>query len=233
MDEREAGAPVRGVHEAARHERREAELVGAALRGQAPVDDGERALRVRAASPAPAAGSAPAAGGHGTDCPARCARGGTVRRCGAPGSCAPRPARSRRRAGEHERSSPIGVRRPSVRRVDAHAGAHGAGLERGDVDALGMVDEQILGGRGVVVGVAAVAAVDESSEAAHREAVGRRDCVRAVAVDLDVEMLVVERRRPCCNGRRRPVPGGDRVAAPAEARARRRRRRSPPAPAPP
>ena len=47
VDDREAGAPVRGVDETPRHERREAELVGAAFRGEAAVDDGERALRVR------------------------------------------------------------------------------------------------------------------------------------------------------------------------------------------
>ena len=88
------------------------------------------------------------------------------------------------------------VRRPLVRRVDSHAGAHGTGLECGDLDVLGPVDDEVLGGRGVVVGVAAVAAVHQSSEAAHREPVGGRDGVRALAVDLDVEMLVVERRRP-------------------------------------
>ncbi len=108
------------------------------------------------------------------------------------------------------------VRRPPVRSVDAHPRPHGAGLERGDLDRLGPLDDDVLGGRRVVVRVAAVAAVDEPPQPADSEAVARLDGVR-LAVDPHREVLVLQRRRPGGHTRAGPVTLHGRVRAPAEA----------------
>ena len=65
MQEREPGVAVGRVDEAPRRERRQPELVRAAFGREAAVHDRERALGVGARRPAPAAGSARAAGGRG------------------------------------------------------------------------------------------------------------------------------------------------------------------------
>ena len=68
VQDREPERAVRRVDEAAGDERRQRRLVRAALGGEPPLDDRERALGRRTGRPAPAAGSAPAAGGRGPGC---------------------------------------------------------------------------------------------------------------------------------------------------------------------
>ena len=123
---------------------------------------------------------------------------------------------------EHARTSPIARRRPRVVGVDPHAPrAPGPRSSAVDAHGVGRVDHAIGRGRGVVVGVAAVAAVDEPAETGDAQPVGRRRSRRcpcrdrsrrggarwracAVAVDRAV---AVRRRRP--RVKRRPAEAGD------------------------
>ena len=106
---------------------------------------------------------------------------------------------SRRCGAVHDRSSPIACAGQRYvggrRRTRARTGPDSSTV---DAHRLGPVDDECrLGGRRVVVGVAAVAAVDERSRPATRDAVGRSIGERAVGgVDLDLEVLVRERRAP-------------------------------------
>ena len=69
--------------------------------------------------------------------------------------------------------------------------AHRPGLDRRHPHRVGPVDDDVGVGRRVVVGVAAVAVVDEPAAALDAQAVGGLDRVRAVGrVDRDAEVLV-------------------------------------------
>ncbi len=108
---------------------------------------------------------------------------------------------------------------PRVGGVDPQPGAHRPGLECRDGDGVGPFDHAVLDRRGVVVGVAAVAALDQTAEARDGEAVVDRDGEGAVGcVDGHPEVLVAETRRgrrdraglrgtSCRAERRPPEPG--------------------------
>ena len=127
-----------------------------------------------------------------------------------------------------------GVGRPPVDGDDDEAGAHRARLDRAHAYPLGPLDEEVVVGRRVVVGVAAVAAVDEAVGAGHLDAVLGRDGERAV--------LGIDRRRAGGRWRACPKPAispvGEAVAvdgvvgAPSEAGHRVDLRRAPRASAP-
>ena len=86
------------------------------------------------------------------------------------------------------------VARPGVGGVDRDPRPHRPRLEHGHRDRVGLGDLDVDRGRRVVVRVAAVTAVDEPPEARDRHAVAGRDAVGAGrGVDLDVEVLVVQR----------------------------------------
>ena len=95
--------------------------------------------------------------------------------------CAPRPAPDARRCG----ASTMRRRRPRARASCTRASTRrrdrtGPGLQRAHPHELGRVDDEVLGGRRVVVGVATVARLDEPVGVADRDAVGGGERDRAV-----------------------------------------------------
>ena len=210
VQQREALLAVGAVDEATRHERRQADLVRAALRGEPAVHDGERALGVGAVDrrgqrevgaetvvaaavvelgvdpQEPLAGAQLERGADldelGLVAPAGCTSARRPRRGGA--------ARTSRRRASRARTG------PALGRLDAHRRR--------------AVDDRVVVGRRVVVRVAAVAAVDQPVAAGHDDAVAGGDRERAVVgVDRDAQVLVLQRarrRRAAPSSVRRPRP---------------------------
>ena len=197
-------SPSDAVDEPARHERREPELVRAAFGGEPAVHDRERALGVgavdRRGQREVRAEAVVAARLSSSTCtrrnrsPVRSSR--VVTHVDADGLVA--AACARPLVADRVRRPPVGGGR---RR---RGPAPGPTRRRVTRTASGRSTTVSTVGRRVVVGVAAVAAVDERLSPATRDAVGL-DGERAVGgVDLDPQVLVGERRGPSA---RTAVPG--------------------------
>ena len=175
MEHREPDAAAPSVDEPARDERRKAELVRATLRVEAAVHDRERALGVgaRDASREREVRAEPVVAAPG--CRSRSGRARTARRAAAR-AWSPTSTRTSSSARPvHRRSSPIARRGEVVAALDEQPRPNGSGLERRDSHAHRTVDDEVIVGRRVVVGVAAVTAVDETVEAGDLDAVVRAE----------------------------------------------------------
>ena len=160
VEQRDADCTVGCVDEPAGHERRQACLVGATLRGEAPPDDGERALGVGCLDRRRGAVPVPGGDGRGRGSRARRGPAGSAHPCGARTWCAP-PAR---RARPNDASTTARL----LRRATARGTwtSRRARLARCPTRAQrrrrrGPVHDGVVGGRRVVVRVATVAPVDQ------------------------------------------------------------------------
>ena len=206
----------------------QAELVRAALGGEAAVHDRERALGVGAghrrgqrevgAQPV-VAHAVVELGAHTHEALAGAQLEGRAHVDG---------DASRRCARVHERSSPTACAGHVYVGVDDDAGAHRPGSSVVDRDRLGSVDDAVAVGRRVVVGVAAVAAVDEPAEPGDVDAVGVVIVnVPSAGSTVDAEVLVGEHRAPLGAHRgRRAVALDGAVKCASRSPAPRRRRTS-------
>ena len=162
VDEREPGGAVGRVDEAAGREGRQPVLVHAAFGSEPAVHDRERAFRVGAldACREREVRAQPVIAGRVVDLvrDAQEALAGTKfeRRAHRRANRLLAPAAARAFVADRER-------RPRVVGVIGHAPAHRTGLGRLHPNRVGSVDDDVVGGRGVVVRVAAVAVVDEPS----------------------------------------------------------------------
>ena len=195
MHDREALLAVGRVDETPGWERRQAELMRAALRAQPPMHHRERAFRVGTAHPRRQRevgaetmilrrvvdvvhDSQEALAGTKLERRADRSDNGVV------GARRTRALVSDRRA------------RPREQAVDLHLRPNRPALDCRHANRIGPVDDAVVVGRRVVVRVAAVAAVDEATETGATHSVSRLDRERAVRrVDLDTEMLVRQRAR--------------------------------------
>ena len=216
VQHREALLTVRRVDEAPRHERGQAELVRATFRVQATLDHRERALRVRRRD---------RAGQREVRAETMVTRTIVERLLDAQETFAAAQLVGGVHLGGHRllgarMTRPLVAQRgdrPLVRARHDNPGAHRAALGDLDVHRSGRVDERVDPRRRVVVGVAAVAAVDETVGVGDAYAVDLQRDRAGGGVDRGHQVFVAEHEAVGPHRRTGALALDRAVGAPAEA----------------